>query len=282
MFHSVNAGFHTDSPCSTICPSQPLKWTPVEPKHHHTSSMSTLCKEKPKEMSSTDLTWPLCFVSPLSKPLVTHHDPENTFNSIIEPPSVVDQPSPSWSSQESFSSFENSEDGPVYCVPHEGEDIRHLSFQTWSSVTVEFSNTLNTHLVAISAHRLKLKGDFCHLDIRDLHRAAENDLRLFLWKRWKQMRSAVCWILWVSTRGQRKARRSRRSSNISPSERPGTSCDTRRSALVLQPPAGYDVQILKAADTDRLWTLSDDDILIQCQTPSVCWGLIRLALEDSC
>lgn len=126
MFHSVNAGFHTDSPRSTICPRQPLKRTPVEPKHHRTSSMSTLCNEKPGKMSSTDLTWPLCFVSPLSKPLVTHHDPENTFNSIIEPPSVVDQPSPSWSSQESFSSFENSEDGPVYCVPHEGEDIRHL------------------------------------------------------------------------------------------------------------------------------------------------------------
>ncbi|KTF88183.1 hypothetical protein cypCar_00024096 [Cyprinus carpio] len=55
----------------------------------------------------------------LPKVVVTHHDPENTFNSIIEPPSVVDQPSPSWSSQESFSSFETSEDGPVYCVPHE-------------------------------------------------------------------------------------------------------------------------------------------------------------------
>ncbi|XP_061117039.1 scavenger receptor class F member 2 isoform X1 [Conger conger] len=51
---------------------------------------------------------------------VAHHDPENTFNcSFIEPPSVVEQPSPSWSSQGSFSSFETTDDGPVYCVPHE-------------------------------------------------------------------------------------------------------------------------------------------------------------------
>ncbi|XP_008296806.1 scavenger receptor class F member 2-like, partial [Stegastes partitus] len=50
-----------------------------------------------------------------------HHDPENTFNcSFIEPPSVAEQPSPSsWSSQESFSSFESGDEGPVYCVPHE-------------------------------------------------------------------------------------------------------------------------------------------------------------------
>ncbi|KAI1901035.1 hypothetical protein AGOR_G00056000 [Albula goreensis] len=56
----------------------------------------------------------------LPKVVVAHHDPENTFNcSFIEPPSVVEQPSPSWSSQGSFSSFETSDDGPVYCVPHE-------------------------------------------------------------------------------------------------------------------------------------------------------------------
>lgn len=54
---------------------------------------------------------------------VAHHDPENTFNcSFIEPPSVAEQPSPSsWSSQESFSSFESGDEGPVYCLPHEGE-----------------------------------------------------------------------------------------------------------------------------------------------------------------
>ncbi|XP_030647817.1 scavenger receptor class F member 2 [Chanos chanos] len=56
----------------------------------------------------------------LPKVVVAHHDPENTFNcSFIEPPSAVEQPSPSWSSQESFSSFEASEEGPVYCVPTE-------------------------------------------------------------------------------------------------------------------------------------------------------------------
>lgn len=57
----------------------------------------------------------------LPKVVVAHHDPENTFNcSFIEPPSAAEQPSPSsWSSQESFSSFESGDEGPVYCVPHE-------------------------------------------------------------------------------------------------------------------------------------------------------------------
>ncbi|XP_026866417.2 scavenger receptor class F member 2 isoform X1 [Electrophorus electricus] len=56
----------------------------------------------------------------MPKIVVASHDPESNFNcSFIEPPSAVEQPTPSWSSQESFSSFETSEDGPVYCVPHE-------------------------------------------------------------------------------------------------------------------------------------------------------------------
>uniref|UniRef100_A0A8C6YBX0 Scavenger receptor class F member 2 n=1 Tax=Naja naja TaxID=35670 RepID=A0A8C6YBX0_NAJNA len=57
----------------------------------------------------------------LPKVVVAHHDLENTLNcSFIEPPSVVDQPSPSWSSRGSFSSFDTTDEGPVYCVPHEG------------------------------------------------------------------------------------------------------------------------------------------------------------------
>lgn len=56
---------------------------------------------------------------------VAHHDLENTLNcSFIEPPSVVEQPSPSWSSRGSFSSFDTTDEGPVYCVPHEGETHR--------------------------------------------------------------------------------------------------------------------------------------------------------------
>ncbi|XP_048370774.1 scavenger receptor class F member 2 isoform X1 [Sphaerodactylus townsendi] len=56
----------------------------------------------------------------LPKVVVAHHDLENTMNcSFIEPPSVVEQPSPSWSSQGSFSSFDTTDEGPVYCVPHE-------------------------------------------------------------------------------------------------------------------------------------------------------------------
>lgn len=68
----------------------------------------------------------------LPKVVVAHHDPENTFNcSFIEPPSAAEQPS-AWSSQESFSSFESGEDGPVYCVPHEeslSENIEKSSSQ---------------------------------------------------------------------------------------------------------------------------------------------------------
>ncbi|XP_072839574.2 scavenger receptor class F member 2 isoform X1 [Pogona vitticeps] len=56
----------------------------------------------------------------LPKVVVAHHDLENTMNcSFIEPPSVVEQPSPSWSSRGSFSSFDTTDEGPVYCVPHE-------------------------------------------------------------------------------------------------------------------------------------------------------------------
>ncbi|KAL2092270.1 hypothetical protein ACEWY4_012068 [Coilia grayii] len=55
----------------------------------------------------------------LPKVVVAHHDPD-TFNcSFIEPPSEVEPQSSSWSDQGSFSSFETSEDGPVYCIPHE-------------------------------------------------------------------------------------------------------------------------------------------------------------------
>ncbi|XP_053136420.1 scavenger receptor class F member 2 isoform X1 [Hemicordylus capensis] len=56
----------------------------------------------------------------LPKVVVAHHDLENTMNcSFIEPPSVLEQPSPSWSSRGSFSSFDTTDEGPVYCVPHE-------------------------------------------------------------------------------------------------------------------------------------------------------------------
>uniref|UniRef100_A0A4W3GBN8 Scavenger receptor class F member 2-like n=1 Tax=Callorhinchus milii TaxID=7868 RepID=A0A4W3GBN8_CALMI len=59
---------------------------------------------------------------------VAHHDIENTLNcSYIEPPSMVDQPSPSWSSHGSFSSFDTADDGPVYCVPHEESMVENLA-----------------------------------------------------------------------------------------------------------------------------------------------------------
>uniref|UniRef100_W5K8K5 Scavenger receptor class F member 2 n=1 Tax=Astyanax mexicanus TaxID=7994 RepID=W5K8K5_ASTMX len=73
----------------------------------------------------------------LPKVVVAHHDPENTFNcSFIEPPSVAEQPTPSWSSQESFSSFETSEDGPVYCVPHE-DTINESNVKPSPNATLE-------------------------------------------------------------------------------------------------------------------------------------------------
>ncbi|XP_019908756.2 scavenger receptor class F member 2, partial [Esox lucius] len=53
----------------------------------------------------------------LPKVVVSHHDPENTFNcSFIEPPSVVEPPTPSGSSRASCSSTDTPEDGPVYEV----------------------------------------------------------------------------------------------------------------------------------------------------------------------
>lgn len=53
---------------------------------------------------------------------MAHHDLDNTLNcSFLEPPSGLEQPSPSWSSRASFSSFDTMDEGPVYCVPHEGE-----------------------------------------------------------------------------------------------------------------------------------------------------------------
>uniref|UniRef100_H3A2V7 Scavenger receptor class F member 2 n=1 Tax=Latimeria chalumnae TaxID=7897 RepID=H3A2V7_LATCH len=77
----------------------------------------------------------------LPKVVVAHHDMENTFNcSFLEPPSVVEQPSPSWSSRGSFSSFDTTDEGPVYCVPHEGalseSQVREISFQPLGTNTL--------------------------------------------------------------------------------------------------------------------------------------------------
>ncbi|KAE8634409.1 hypothetical protein XENTR_v10002297 [Xenopus tropicalis] len=79
----------------------------------------------------------------LPKVVVAHHDAENTFNcSFIEPPSVVEQPSPSWSSRGSFSSFDTNDDGPVYCVPHE-ESVTDCKEKGNSSVTEKIPTEIN-------------------------------------------------------------------------------------------------------------------------------------------
>lgn len=68
-----------------------------------------------------DETGPPGSLASLPSP-VAHHDLDNTLNcSFLEPPSGLEQPSPSWSSRASFSSFDTTDEGPVYCVPHEGE-----------------------------------------------------------------------------------------------------------------------------------------------------------------
>ncbi|XP_026177391.1 scavenger receptor class F member 2 isoform X2 [Mastacembelus armatus] len=79
----------------------------------------------------------------LPKVVVAHHDLENIFNcSFIEPPSVAEQPSPSsWSSQESFSSFESGDEGPVYCVPHE-ESVNESKEKRSPSPTTEKSEAI--------------------------------------------------------------------------------------------------------------------------------------------
>ncbi|OCT98210.1 scavenger receptor class F member 2 isoform X1 [Xenopus laevis] len=79
----------------------------------------------------------------LPKVVVAHHDVENTFNcSFIKPPSVVEQPSPSWSSRGSFSSFDTTDDGPVYCVPHE-ESVTDCKEKGNSSVTEKLPTEMN-------------------------------------------------------------------------------------------------------------------------------------------
>ncbi|XP_056414660.1 scavenger receptor class F member 1 isoform X2 [Hyla sarda] len=61
---------------------------------------------------------------------VSHHDTELPFNH-----SFIESPSTGWLSENSFSSFESDEDGPVYCVPpREGMSVADLDgFQEISS-----------------------------------------------------------------------------------------------------------------------------------------------------
>ncbi|XP_053325685.1 scavenger receptor class F member 2 [Spea bombifrons] len=79
----------------------------------------------------------------LPKVVVAHHDMENTFNcSFIEPPSATEQPSPSWSSRGSFSSFDTTDDGPVYCVPHE-ESVTDCKEKGNASALEKMSHPIN-------------------------------------------------------------------------------------------------------------------------------------------
>ncbi|CAH2295287.1 scavenger receptor class F member 2 [Pelobates cultripes] len=79
----------------------------------------------------------------LPKVVVAHHDMENTFNcSFLEPPSAVEQPSPSWSSRGSFSSFDTTDDGPVYCVPHE-ESVTDYKEKGSTTMAEKMTPTIN-------------------------------------------------------------------------------------------------------------------------------------------
>lgn len=74
---------------------------------------------------------------------VAHHDLDHTLNcSFLEPPSGLEQPSPSWSSRASFSSFDTTDEGPVYCVPHEGEGP-----SAWASPSPGQCSSLKYHYV---------------------------------------------------------------------------------------------------------------------------------------
>uniref|UniRef100_A0A8C5MCB7 Scavenger receptor class F member 1 n=1 Tax=Leptobrachium leishanense TaxID=445787 RepID=A0A8C5MCB7_9ANUR len=67
---------------------------------------------------------PCCSVgnAKLSWVTVSHHDPEHPFNH-----SFIESPSTGWLSDNSFSSFESDDGGPVYCVPpREGMSVADI------------------------------------------------------------------------------------------------------------------------------------------------------------
>ncbi|XP_006769020.1 PREDICTED: scavenger receptor class F member 2 [Myotis davidii] len=79
----------------------------------------------------------------LPKVVVAHHDLDNTLNcSFLEPPSGLEQPSPSWSSRASFSSFDTTDEGPVYCVPHEEAATESRGSNLDQEILPGFSNYL--------------------------------------------------------------------------------------------------------------------------------------------
>ncbi|XP_053562207.1 scavenger receptor class F member 1 isoform X2 [Bombina bombina] len=84
---------------------------------------------------------PCCLVgnSKVSWVTVSHHDAELPFNH-----SFIESPSTGWLSENSFSSFESDEDGPVYCVPPtEGISIADMDgFQEISSKCNVFPESL--------------------------------------------------------------------------------------------------------------------------------------------
>ncbi|KAG8590220.1 hypothetical protein GDO81_006681 [Engystomops pustulosus] len=79
---------------------------------------------------------------------VSHHDTELPFNH-----SFIESPSTGWLSENSFSSFESDEEGPVYCVPpREGMSVADLDgFQEISSKCNVFPDAmvLNTDDVSL-------------------------------------------------------------------------------------------------------------------------------------
>ncbi|XP_044142921.1 scavenger receptor class F member 1 isoform X1 [Bufo gargarizans] len=79
---------------------------------------------------------------------VSHHDTELPFNH-----SFIESPSTGWLSENSFSSFESDEDGPVYCVPpREGMSVADLDgFQEISSKCNVFPDAMALNTDDVSA-----------------------------------------------------------------------------------------------------------------------------------
>ncbi|XP_068122099.1 scavenger receptor class F member 1 [Hyperolius riggenbachi] len=79
---------------------------------------------------------------------VSHHDAELPFNH-----SFIESPSTGWLSENSFSSFESDEEGPVYCVPpKEGMSVADINgFQEISSKCNMFPDVM-----ALSAEEVSL------------------------------------------------------------------------------------------------------------------------------
>ncbi|KAM4794882.1 scavenger receptor class F member 1 [Rhinophrynus dorsalis] len=109
--------------------------------HEEGGSLSRMKHNFQGALANISSLLPCCSVgtSKLSWVTVSHHDAEFPFNH-----SFIESPSTGWLSENSFSSFESDEGGPVYCVPpREGMSVADMDgFQEISSKCNVFPEAL--------------------------------------------------------------------------------------------------------------------------------------------